>query len=187
MDGRVLMPVSVAVMVGPGDIRVRRGSGLLTCVGLRSGACLTLYDPLSKVAGMAHVTHAWDNPGDPSVRPGKSADTVVEALLDAMERTGAQRTHVVAAIAGGVMADDLDPVLVDASVFLTLKKEVSRAGIALLGEDVAGDSDRGIVLDIAHGVLKVRLPEGDRLACDFNRVQRTNFTGRFTSLAPVSA
>lgn len=176
------MPVSAAVMVGPADIRVRRGSGLLTCVGLRSGACLALYDPLTKVAGMAHVTQGWSNPGDHSVRPGKSADTVVEALIDAMERTGAERQHIVAALAGGVQPDDVDPILIDASVFLTLKREVRDAGLVILGEDVALDSDRGIVLDIATGTVLVRAVGGDRLVCDFNRVQRTNFTGRFTPL-----
>lgn len=157
------MPVAFAVMVGPADLRVRKGSGLLTCVGLRAGACLCLYDPVTRVGGMAHMTDS--NPGlDFVTRPGKYASHAVPALIDAMERTGASRERLVAAVTGGANSDDPDA---DTGVPRAIQIELLREGVHLLQSDLGGDEDRAAILDVASGMVRVKTAsKGNRVLCE---------------------
>jgi len=155
------MPIAAVVLVGPADIRVRRSHGLLTCLGLRSGACLTLYDPVSHVGGMVHITSSEANERQPN-RPGKYASSAVEALIQSMERTGAARSRLVAAVVGGAeislrgAEDDTDTLVLDAGVCRAVELELQREGIPLNAQEVGGKSDRSVVLDISQGTLTVK-------------------------------
>lgn len=164
------MPISVAVMVGPADLRVRRAQGLLTCVALRTGACLCLYDPESRVGGMAHVIHSEATEAT-SHRPGKYAHSALEALIEAMERTGAFRHRLSAVIVGGAEVsvhgddEDKDPLVIDAGVCRAVQLELERSGIPLVAREVGGKADRSVVLDVADGSARVKSDQGDKLLC----------------------
>jgi chemotaxis protein CheD len=120
---------SSAVGVGLGELHVLREGELVT-YSLGSCVAICLYDPLAKIAGMAHVVlpsapsappasslrappgslrapasslRAAPNAGGEKqvVAPGKFADTAVPALLAAMERAGAATTRLHCRLAGG--------------------------------------------------------------------------------------
>lgn len=163
------MPIAVAAMVGPADVRVRKGFGLLTCVGLRTGACLCLFDQETGVAGMVHITHGESLEENPN-RPGKYAGSGVEALIHSMERTGAHRGRLVAVLTGGAAVSvndgEDDVIRLESGVCRAVELELKRHGIAILGKDLGGSDDRSVLLDIGTGTVRVRTQAGERLICD---------------------
>jgi chemotaxis protein CheD len=166
------MPIAVAAMVGPADVRVRKGFGLLTCVGLRTGACLCLFDQETGVAGMVHVTHGESTEENPN-RPGKYAGSGVEALIMSMERTGAHRGRLVAVLAGGSevsVNDGADDVIqLEAGVCRAVQLELGRHGIPILGSDLGGREDRSVILDLGAKTVRVRSQEDEKLICDLRQ------------------
>jgi chemotaxis protein CheD len=167
----VLVPIAAAVMVGPADLRVRRAHGLLTCLALRTGACLCLYDPEAMVGGMVHITHGEPGELHPN-RPGKYAPSGIDALIQAMERTGAFRNRLVAVIVGGAEVtvkddeDDPQPLIIDAGVCRAVQLELERNGIKLINKEVGGKADRSVILDIAKGTVRVRSQNKEKTLCD---------------------
>ena len=165
------MPVAAAVMVGPADVRVRRGHVLLTCLGVRCGACLGLYDSQVHVAGMAHVTDSEADELHPC-RPGKFASSALEALIQSMERAGASRNRLKAVVIGGAEISlrdgesDSDPLVLDAGIGRAVILELNRQGIEVVAEDVGGKIDRTVLIDVAHGIVTVKTTEGDKVLAD---------------------
>ena len=163
------MPIAVAAMVGPADIRVRKGFGLLTCVGLRTGACLCLYDQETGVAGMVHITHGEANEENPN-RPGMFASSGVEALIHSMERTGAHRGRLVAVLAGGVevsVSDGDDETLVlESGVCRAVQLELQRQDVQLLASDLGGAEDRSVLFDLGARNIRVRTPSSEKVISD---------------------
>lgn len=151
-------------MVGPGDLRVRKGSGLLTCVGLRAGACLCLYDPVNRIGGMAHMTDSNAAMEYVITRPGRYASHAVKALIEAMERTGAVHSRLVAAVAGGAQSDDPEA---DTGVARAIQIELLREGVHLMESDLGGEEDRATILDVASGLVRVKTASrGNRVLCE---------------------
>lgn len=87
--------------VGIGQIAASdEGHIVISALGLGSCIGVVLADPRVGVAGMAHVMLPQSNaPAPPS--PGKFADTAVPALLEEVLRLGADRSRLVAIVAGG--------------------------------------------------------------------------------------
>jgi len=162
--------MATAVMVGPADLRVRRASGLLTCLGLRTVACLCLFDPETRVGGMVHITHA--EPGELTLhRPGKYAPSGLEGLIQSMERTGAFRHRLTAVIVGGCEVsvrgteEDKDPLVLDAGTCRAVELELQRQGIPLEAKEIGGRIDRTVMFDVAHGTVRVRSENSDVILC----------------------
>jgi chemotaxis protein CheD len=168
------MPIATAVMVGPADLLVRKSAGLLTCLGLRTGACLCLYDPEVQVAGMAHITDCEATERHPN-RPGKYACSGVEALIEAMERTGAFRNRLIAVLVGGAEVSVRDgdegsePLVIDAGVCRAVELELNRNAISILAKELGGKADRSVTFDVANGNVRVKWPHSNRSrVCDLS-------------------
>ena len=165
------MPIAAAVMVGPADLRSRRGHGLLTSLALRTGACLCLYDPEAHVGGMAHITHSEPGEMQPN-RPGKYAPSGIEALIQTMERTGAFRNRIVAVIVGGaevsVKDDENDsaPLVIDAGVCRAVQLELERCGIRIAAREVGGKAERSVILDVGRGTVRVKSATEEKTICE---------------------
>ena len=88
--------------VAMADLNVAGPSGILRTTGLGSCVGLTLYDPVTKIGGMAHVML----PSSAIAREGqlnlaKYADTALPSLLNKMRELGASQARMVAKMAGG--------------------------------------------------------------------------------------
>jgi chemotaxis protein CheD len=164
------MPINAAAMVGPSEIRVRRGQGLITCLALRTGACVCLYDPESNVGGMAHITHSERNEMHPN-RPGKFACSGIDALIQNMERAGANRTRLLAVLVGGAEVsvhdgeEGTEPLIIDAGVCRSAMLELERQHIPLIGKEVGGKSDRNVTLDVSSGFVRVKSQNEEKPLC----------------------
>ncbi len=166
------MPIAIAAMVGPADVRVRKGFGLLTCLGLRTGACLCLFDQETGVAGMVHITHG-DSPEENPNRPGKFASSGVEALIHSMERTGASRGRLVAVLAGCSevsVNDGADEIIhLEAGVCRAVELELNRHAIPVIGLEIGGREDRSVILDLGARSVRVRSQEQEKMLCDLRK------------------
>jgi chemotaxis protein CheD len=149
--------------VSMGCLHVDRAPHRLMAV-LGSCVGLALFDPTTRVGGLAHVVLPR-HPGAGNSH-AKYADTAVPALLESLLRAGARRDGVCAKIAGGSNAlfsrsgDGLGRVA-DANVAET-RLALARAAVPLLAEDVGGRTGRRVVVDLADFSIQVsRLGAGE--------------------------
>jgi chemotaxis protein CheD len=124
-----------------------------SCVGV------ALFDPTTRVGGLAHVVLPH-HPGTGNSQ-AKYADTAVPALLESLQRAGARREEVRAKIAGGANAlfssrgDGLGRVA-DANVAET-RLALARASVPLIAEDVGGRAGRRVLIDLSDFRVQVSL------------------------------
>ena len=92
---------ATTLMVGLGEVKTSQDPAeVLTCLGLGSCIGVCMYDPVAKVAGMAHIVLP-NSEGRPEKTGGKYADTGVPLLLEMMLKGGAIKSRVIVKIAGG--------------------------------------------------------------------------------------
>ncbi len=92
---------ATTLMVGLGEVKTSQDPAeVLTCLGLGSCIGVCMYDPVAKVAGMAHIVLPSSD-GKPEKTGGKYADTGVPMLLEMMLKRGAIKSRVIVKIAGG--------------------------------------------------------------------------------------
>ena len=89
------------IMVGMADLNSTKHPGGLTTLGLGSCVGIALYDPVSKVAGLAHCMLPDASQIQNNTNKAKFVDTAVVTLVSDMLKLGAQRTRIVAKVAGG--------------------------------------------------------------------------------------
>ena len=131
-----------------GDMLVSLGLG--SCIGL------ALLDRRAAVAGLAHVV--LPAAGGRDGAPGKSADTAVPVLLDAVVGLGARRTRVEAVLVGGasMFAGAGSTLEVGARNAAAVKAELAKERIRIHAEDTGGTKGRTVRVAPATGVVTVR-------------------------------
>jgi chemotaxis protein CheD len=132
-----------------------RTSGLGSCVGL------VMYDLDKKIAGLAHVMLPGSSLSKvPEFNPAKYADTAVEVLISRLIANGARRYALKAKMAGGAQmfqfAANTEMMRIGPRNVEAIKKELERLNIALISEDVGGNSGRTIEFDPSQGMLLIR-------------------------------
>ncbi|MDD3857397.1 MAG: chemotaxis protein CheD [Methanoculleus sp.] len=86
-----------AIILGLGELRV--GKCPMGTIGLGSCIALILHDQRRSLAGLAHIMLP-ESRGDTD-RPGKFADTAIDALLEEMGRAGSTKSSLTATVVGG--------------------------------------------------------------------------------------
>ncbi|MBG9793134.1 chemotaxis protein CheD [Paenibacillus dendritiformis] len=151
---------STIVKVGMADLNVCR-IGAIRTTGLGSCVGFTLYDPVAKIAGMAHImlpSSAIAREG--TVNIAKYADTAVPELLRRMEAEGARQARLQAKMAGGAQmfafASNNEMMRIGPRNVEICKQLLDQYGIPLLAEDTGGSYGRTIELRCDDGVLHIR-------------------------------
>lgn len=142
-------PVTAAqalVAVRIGELRVLRGHGVLAAIGLGSCVGVALYDPVSRVAGLAHIFLPSSHNGRPAPdAPARYADTGVPALVEAMVAAGARTGRLWAKVAGGAqlfLRGDHSTLEVGRRNVEAVHRALAALGIPVVGEDVGGSRGR---------------------------------------------
>jgi len=152
--------------VGIAEIRIARAPAVLVGYGLGSCLAISLYDPALRLGGFAHALLPGDEPGRDGERPGKYVASAVATLLDSLLAAGAARQRLQAKLAGGAtMFPGLSArrSVGERNVEMA-RRELSRLGIPLVGEDVGGNFGRTCELLLEDGKLLLRLSRGrDRI------------------------
>lgn len=149
------------VKVGMADLNIITEPGLIRTTGLGSCVGVTLYDPVAKIGGMAHVML----PSSSIAREGmlnkaKYADTAIIELVERMKGAGASSTRLIAKMAGGSQmfqfAGAGDTLRIGPRNTEVCKQMIKELRIPLLAEDCGGSHGRTIDLDRDTGILTIR-------------------------------
>ena len=145
-----------------GQLEISNGNETVLETFVGSCVALCLFDPYSRIGGMAHIMLPQsDDSKKLSDHPNsaKYADHAVENLLRGSVSKGAKMVRIRAKIAGGANMFSYER---GASVFnigernvLAIKSLLKEKGIPLLSEDTGMNYGRHVRLDIKSGEVTV--------------------------------
>ncbi|KAA9006414.1 chemotaxis protein CheD [Paenibacillus spiritus] len=149
------------IKVGMADLNVGGPYHLIRTTGLGSCVGVTLYDPVKKLAGMAHVMlPSSDIAREGQLNIAKFADTAVPELLRKLLELGAMRSRLVAKMAGGsqmfAFAGGNDTMRIGPRNVEACKEALERLEIPLIAEDTGGSTGRTIEIACSTGILYIR-------------------------------
>lgn len=130
-----------------------------SCVGI------VLYDPVSKIGGLAHVMHPSSERVQNNLNRAKFVDTAVELMLSRMAKKGAKRTRIEAKIFGGArmfQTINASPGVMqigEENVKAT-KRELAARNIPIVAESTGGEKGRTVFFDVTSGKVTVKDAQG---------------------------
>lgn len=152
--------MSEVIKVGMADLNVCKAPNVITTLGLGSCIGLVLYDPVTKVGGMVH----YMLPDSTKVRNNgniaKFGDTGIRELLKRVVAAGANRTRLVAKIAGGARMFEVsglsDVGNIGARNAEEARKVLKELGIRLIAEDTGLNYGRTVELHCDTGEFYIK-------------------------------
>ena len=148
------------IKVGMADLNSCKAPEVLTTLGLGSCVGIVLYDPVTKVSGLAHIMLPDSTQIRNNSNVAKFADTGVDKLISDMLLLGAKKQRLVAKIAGGAQMFSFDSAnemmrIGERNVKAT-KAKLSTLGIPLLAEDTGKNYGRTIEFYSESGDLLIK-------------------------------
>lgn len=138
------------IKVGMADLQICKCPDALTTLGLGSCVGVALYDPITKISGLLHLMLPDSTQIRNNENIAKFADTGIEELIRRMVNAGAQRTRIVAKIAGGAqmfaMKSSNDMLRVGERNVEATKVNLRKHNIRLLIEDTGLNYGRTVEL-----------------------------------------
>jgi chemotaxis protein CheD len=150
------------IKIGMADLNVARQGYSLRTTGLGSCVGLTLYDPVAKVAGMAHVMLPYSAiAGTAQINKAKYADTAIPELIRLLQSIGAAIARLEAKLAGGAQMFSFGSAANDAMRIGPRNVEACKLGlqqynIPVRAEDTGGNYGRTIEFQCDTGLLLIR-------------------------------
>ncbi|WP_337098876.1 chemotaxis protein CheD [Paenibacillus sp. YIM B09110] len=149
------------IKVGMADLNIAMDGATLKTTGLGSCVGLTLFDPIRKIAGMAHVMlPSSDIARETTINLAKYSDTAIPELLDRMLAQGARIERMKAKMAGGAqmfaMSGQSDTMRIGPRNVESCTAMLHRFKIPILSQDTGGSVGRTIEIDSNSGILSIR-------------------------------
>ena len=152
--------MSNTIVVGMADLNVAKTGSALITYGLGSCVGVTLYDPIHRIAGMAHVMLPDSKTYRGVVNRAKFMDTAIEELLSRMASAGAPRSVLVAKIAGGAhmfgLSPESDVIKVGLRNCEMAQLILTKLSIPIKANQTGGKFGRTISIDADTGVLLIK-------------------------------
>jgi chemotaxis protein CheD len=152
-------------MTGIGALSVAQGEGTLIAQGLGSCIGIAAYEPLRRIAVLAHVMLPGPAPAglSPDQR-ARHAPEAVAALVDVVEGRGGARGLLVVKIAGGAqvirLAGREDRFQVGRRNVEAVRAALATHGLRVAAADTGGNAGRTLALAAATGAVTVRPVSG---------------------------
>ena len=149
------------VKVGMADLNVTNDpNGILKTTGLGSCVGVTLYDPIAKISGMAHVMLPSSTIAkEGQINMAKYADTAIPELIERMSRMRASIPRMVAKLAGGAQmfafTGNNEALRIGPRNVESCKEVLKRYSIRIAAEDTGANYGRTIELFNSTGVLLI--------------------------------
>jgi chemotaxis protein CheD len=142
------------------DATVQQGDVTIFTIGLGSCVAIILYDAERKVGGLAHVLLPSESLSSSRMNRAKFPSTAVPLLLEGMRALGANRSRIVARLAGGAsMFTSLLPStglqMGERNVMAT-RAALAKMNIPVVAEDVGGGHGRSVYFRVESGAVEVR-------------------------------
>ena len=148
------------IKVGMADLNTCKSPDVLTTLGLGSCVGIILYDPVTKVSGLAHVMLPDSTQIRNNSNVAKFADTAIDQLIKDMEMLGAKKNRLVSKIAGGAQMFSFgstnDLMRIGERNAIASKKKLEALRIRLLSEDTGENYGRTIEFYSETGDLLVK-------------------------------
>lgn len=158
--------MSEVIKVGMADMQVCSAPDAVTTLGLGSCIGIAIRDPGTGIGGLVHIMLPDSKEIKNNSNRPKFADTGIEDLVNAIVRKGANRSRLVAKIAGGAQmfafGGKSDMIRVGERNVVASKKKLSELRIPLLAEDTGNTYGRTVVFYPETGDFRIRsvgLPE----------------------------
>lgn len=151
---------AATVVVGLGEWAVSKDpDATLVCLGLGSCVALCAFDPVAKVAGMAHFVLPHSAEGRNAAAGAKFVDTGIPLLIRELERRGAVRSRLVLKIVGGarmITGPGANGALnIGDRNVASARTTLSSLGLRIAAEDTGGVRGRTVRLHVGTGALTV--------------------------------
>lgn len=147
--------MGAVIKVGMADLKTGRAPDILTTLGLGSCIGIALWDPTTKIGGLAHVMLPDSTKIRNNSNIAKFADTGIAELVRQMEVMGAPRKRLVAKIAGGARMFEVSGTTSVGNVgeknALASKKKLRELGIRIVAEDTGLNYGRTVELNCENG------------------------------------
>ncbi len=148
-----------SVAIGLGEMKVLKNSdATLACLGLGSCVGVAAWDPVARVAAMAHVVL----PSSQGRRPdsgAKYADRAIPKLIQAVREQGGLKSRLVIKISGGAqmaLSNANDPIFkIGEQNVAAILEAIDREGLKVEAEDTGGSRGRTLRLNAANGETQV--------------------------------
>lgn len=148
------------IKVGMADLKTVRHPGGLTTLGLGSCVGVCLYDPVTKVTGMAHVMLPSSKAIKNNSNEAKFADTAILKLVEEMKSLGANKSRLVCKMAGGAQmftfSGQNDMMKIGERNAAAVREMLKALGIPVLADDTGGNFGRSIEFYSEDGSLLIK-------------------------------
>lgn len=138
------------IKVGMADLNICKAPDMITTLGLGSCIGIAVYDPVTKIGGLAHIMLPDSTQMRNNSNAAKFADTGIEELIKQVTRAGANKHRLVAKIAGGAKMFEVKGMSGVGNVgernALASKAKLSQLGIPLIAEDTGLNFGRTVEL-----------------------------------------
>lgn len=152
--------------VGMGEIQVSNNPvDIITAPGLGSCIGLSIYDPVAKIAGMAHIVLPDSNNSSTislkTSLPGKFADTAVPEVLNQMYKLGAKKQNLIIKISGGAQMFNFEKggnvLNIGMRNAIAVKSHIAKEGLTIKTTDTGGNKGRTVKIEVKTGTVCVKI------------------------------
>ena len=145
------------IKVGMADLAVCKAPQKLMTAGLGSCVGVCIYDPKTKVGGLAHIMLPNSDQVKVVHNKAKYANTGIEILLEKMQELGAMKNRMQAKIAGGAqMFGNSTMMRIGERNTEEVKKILQALNIPILANETGGNFGRTIIFNPDNGELYIK-------------------------------
>ena len=152
--------MGATIKVGMADLNVCKAPDAITTLGLGSCIGIAVYDPVTKIGGLAHIMLPDSTKIRNNSNIAKFADTGIDELVRQMEKLGARKARMVAKIAGGATMFTFqgrnDMMQVGERNVQAVKKKLKEINIPILAEDTGKNYGRTVTFYPETGEFYIR-------------------------------
>lgn len=152
--------MGTTVKVGMADLNICKSPDMITTLGLGSCIGIAIYDPVTKIGGLAHIMLPDSTQMKNNQNVAKFADTGIEELVKRMIAAGASKPRMVAKIAGGAKMFEVSVGSnignIGARNAEASKKKLKELGIPLKAEDTGLNYGRTVELYTETGEFHIK-------------------------------
>lgn len=148
------------IKVGMADLKVVKSPDGVTTLGLGSCVGIAIRDPVTKIGGLAHIMLPDSTAIRNNANIPKFADTGIEELVKQVVALGANRSRLVAKIAGGAQmfsfSSKSDMIRVGDRNVAASKQKLAELKIPILAEDTGNSYGRTVIFWPETGDFVIR-------------------------------
>jgi chemotaxis protein CheD len=146
------------LIIGVGEIACAEHPRILVTQALGSCVGLTLWDPMTRIGGIAHIMLPTAADSAMHGHPERFASTAIPLLVDQLGMRGAPKRRLLAKLAGGaaMFGGESGVETIGQRNIAEVRAQLKRLGVPIRGEDTGGSHARTIELHLDTGILLVR-------------------------------